>query len=68
VPESSNRPTTHVYSLWTAPQQERETFLDGVDVTLTAAPPREDDRDLDRRRKAFETPVDPESLVRSVYR
>lgn len=57
-----------VYSLWTAPQSSWELFLDGVDLSRRRGKhERVSDRELEKRRKAFETTVDQEALIRYVY-
>lgn len=58
-----------VYSLWTAPQDSSEHFLENVDVSLLANAPAAETPDpiLDERRRAFETPVDQEGLIRFIY-
>jgi hypothetical protein len=58
-----------VYSLWTAPQTVAERFLENVDVALLGNAPATEAPDplLDERRRAFETPVDQEGLIRFIY-
>lgn len=75
MPQAKRREKEKVYSLWTAPQSAWVLFLDKVDVARrrknvrggTKARPPPVDRDLQERRKAFETQVDQESLIRYVY-
>jgi hypothetical protein len=58
-----------VYSLWTSPQSSWNLILDGVDLSRRRAKSAKPtaDRDLEKRRKAFEAPVDHEGLIRYVY-
>ena len=65
---SGNEPMR--YSLWTAPQSAWAELLDGVEIRLpeAAADSRGPDPELEARKRAFATAVDPEALIRVVYR
>lgn len=67
---NSNTAELQGYSLWTAPQSSRATILVGVEIRLpeTAADAPSPDPEIEERKRAFATAVDPEGLIRSVYR
>jgi hypothetical protein len=60
---------TRVYSLWTSPQSSWRLILDNVDVSTRRekTSKKSADRDLKKRREAFDTPIDHEALIRYVY-